>query len=104
MKIPAIYISEAYISSRVKTYQTDSTGNSGRKRAEDVHSWAQPLGQSLVATVRLVEFSNMILKDCEYGGSRVTFLQLWGKRMGEEVFLGLFLVRLQGGLEDCFEA
>ena len=46
----------------------------------------------------------MILKDCEYGGSRVTFLQLWGKRMGEEVFLGLFLVRLQGGLEDCFEA
>ena len=104
MKIPAIYILEAYISSRVKTYQTDTTGNSGRKCAEDVHSWAQPLGQSLVATVRCVKFSNLILKDCEYGGSRVTVLQLGGKLVGEEVLLGLFLVGLQGGLEDCFEA
>ena len=103
MKIPAIYISEAYISSRVKTYQTDSTGNSGRKRAEDVHSWAQPLGQSLVATVRLVEFSNLILKDGEDGNSRVAVVQPGCKRMSEKVFLGLLLVGLYGSLEYCLE-
>ena len=103
MRIPANYISEAYIRPRVETYQTDTTGNGGRKRAEDVHSWAQPLRQSLVAAVRFVEFSNLILKNCEYGGSRVAVLQLGGKRMGEEVFLGLLLVGLEGSLEDCLE-
>ena len=80
--------------SRVETYQTDSTGNGGRKRAEDVHSWAQPLGKSLIATVRFVEFSNLILKDGDYGGIRVAGLQLGGKRMGEEVLLCLLLVGL----------
>ena len=75
-------------------YQTDATRNSGRKRAEDVHGWAQPLGQPLVATVSFVEFSNSILKDSEYGGSRVAVLQLGAKRMGEEVLLCLLLVGL----------
>ena len=92
MKIPAKYISEAYFRSRVETYETDSTGDSGRKRVEDVHGWAQPLGQPLVATVSFVEFTNLTLKDCDYGGRRVAVLQLGGKRMGEEVVLGLLLV------------
>ena len=78
----------------METYQTDAPGNSGRKRAEDVHSWAQPLGQSLIATVRLVELSNLILKDSEYGGNRVAILQLGGKRLGKKVLLGLLLVGL----------
>jgi hypothetical protein len=104
VKIPAIYISEAYTRSRFETYQTDATGNSGRKRVEDVHGWAQPLGQSLVATVRFVEFSNFILKDGEDGGSGVAVLQLLGKRMGEKVVLSLLLVGLDGCLEYCLEA
>ena len=94
MKIPAKYLSEVYIKSRVKTYETDATGNGGRKRVEDVHSWAQPLGQSLIATVRLVEFSNLILKDGEDGGNGAAILQLGGKRMCEKVVLGLLLVGL----------
>ena len=104
MKIPAKYLSEVYIKSRVKTYETDATGNGGRKRVEDVHSWAQPLGQSLIATVRLVEFSNLILKDGEDGSSRVAVVQLGGKRMGEKVLLSLLLVGLYGSLEYCLEA
>ena len=98
-----MYILEAYIRSREETYQTDATRNSGRKRAEDVHGWAQPLGQPLIATVSFVEFSNSILKDSKYGGSRVAALQLGGKRMGEEVLLCLLLVGLEGSLEDCLE-
>ena len=90
--------------SRVETYQADATRNSGRKRAEDVHGWAQPLGQSFITTVRFVEFSNLILKDGEDGGSGIAVLQLGGKRMGEKVLLGLLLVGLQGVLEDSLEA
>ena len=69
-----IYISErlkSYPSPHVKTYQTNTTEYGGRKRVEDVHSWAQPLCQSLIAT-QFVEFSNLILKDSKDGGSRVT--------------------------------
>ena len=46
----------------VETDQTDTTRDGGRERVEDVHSWAQPLCQSLIATARFVEFSNFILK------------------------------------------
>ena len=85
-------------------YHTDAPGNSSRKCAEDVNSWAQPLGQSLIATVRFVKFSNLILKDGENGGSRVAILQLGGKWMSEKVLLSLLLVGLQGRLENSLEA
>ena len=91
------YISEAFIRSRVETYQTDAAGNSSRKCVEDVDSWAQPLGQSLVVAVRFVKFSHLVFKDGEYGISRVAILQLRGERMGERVLLGLFLVGLERG-------
>ena len=103
MKIPAKYVSETYIRSRVETYQTDATGNSGRKCVEDVHGWAQPLGQSLIATVRSVKFPNLILKDGEYGVGRVAIMQLGGKWMGEKVVLGLLLVGLECSLEYSLE-
>ena len=104
MKIPVNYISEAFIRSRVETYQTDATGNSGRKCVEHVDGWAQPLGQSLIAAVRFVKLSDLILKDSEYGVSRVAILQLRGEGMGEKVLLGLFLVGLERGLKDILEA
>ena len=85
-------------------YQTDAPGNSSRKCAEDVNSWAQPLGQSLIAAVRFIKLSNLILKDGENGGSRVAVLQLGGEWMGEKVLLGLLLVGLQGRLENSLEA
>ena len=103
MKISVQYILEAHVKSRVETYHTDATRNSGRKCAEDVHGWAQPFGQSLVTTVRFVELSNFILKDSDDGVSRVAILELGGKRMRDEVFLRLLLVRLQGSLKDSLE-
>ena len=60
---------ETPISSRVETYQTDAPRDGGRKCGEDVHSWGQPLRQSLIATARFVKFLNPILKDGDDSGS-----------------------------------
>ena len=98
------YISDAHIRSRVETYQTDASGNSGRKCVKDVHGWAQRLGQSLIATERFVEFSNLILKDGEDGASRVAILQPGGERMCDKVFLCLLLVGLDRGFKNSLEA
>ena len=87
----------------METNQTDATGNSGRKCVKDVHGWAQPLGQSLIATVRFVKLLDLILKDDEYCISRVAIPQLGCEWMREKVLLGLFLVGLDRGLEDRLE-
>ncbi len=105
-----IYISisggsfEAYISPSVETYQADALSKGGRKRAQDVHSWVQPLCQSLVVAASLVEFSNLILKHGKDGASRVACLQLGGKWMCDKVFLGLLFIRFQGSIENGLEA
>ena len=54
-----------------ETYQIDASGDGGRKRAEDVHSWVQPFGQSLISTVRFVKFSNLVFKDSNNSTSRI---------------------------------
>jgi hypothetical protein len=56
----------AYVS---KTYKTDAPGDGRIKRVQDVHSWAQPLRQSLIATMSLVKFVNLFL---EYGHDGVS--------------------------------
>ena len=102
-KIPTKDMSEAYISSRFNTYQTDSPRDGGRKSVEDVDSWPQPLCQSLIATMRFVEFSNLLLKDSNDSSGGVARLQLGDKRMREKVFLRLLSVGLQRSLEDSSE-
>ena len=52
-----------------ETYQTDAPRDGGRKRVEDVDSWAQPLCQSHIALTALLEFSNLISKDSNDGCS-----------------------------------
>ena len=54
--------------------------------------------------MRFVKLSDLILKYGEYGGSRITVLQLGGKGMNEKVFPGLLLVGLQRNLKDSLEA
>ena len=98
-----LYIRGLYQVKSRDFYQTDATGNSGRKCVEDVHGRVQPLGQSLVAAVRFVKLSDLILKDGEYGVSRVAILQLRGERMGEKILFGLLLVGLERGLKDILE-
>ena len=53
--------------------------------------------------MRFVKFSHLVLKDGEYGVSRVAILQLRGEGMSEKVLLGLFLVGLERGLKDILE-
>ena len=54
---------------QIKTHQTDASGDGGRKRVEDIDSWAQPLCQSLIAGTVFLELSNLIVKDSKYGSS-----------------------------------
>ena len=54
---------------QIKTHQTDAPGDGGRKRVEDIDSWAQPLCQSLIAGAVFLEFPNLIAKDSKYGSS-----------------------------------
>src|ERR1700744_3348772 len=44
-----------------EAYKTGAPGDCGRKRAKDIHSWVQPLGQSVITTVSFVEFTNLVL-------------------------------------------
>ena len=88
----------------VETYQTDAPRNSGRKCAEDVDGWGQPLRQSGVATARFVKFLNLNLKDGDDGVCRIAGLKLGCKRMREKVLLGLPLVGLERCFEDCLES
>jgi hypothetical protein len=63
------YTSEASISSRGETYQTDSPRDGGRERAKNINSRTQPLRQSLIAVTVFLEFSYLLMKDCKYGRS-----------------------------------
>ena len=54
---------------QINTHQTDAPGDGGRKRIEDIDSWAQPLCQSLIAGTVFLELSNLIVKDSKYGSS-----------------------------------
>ena len=62
-------MSEAYIDLITKSYQTDAPGDGSRKRVDNIDSWAQPLRQSLIPVAIFLEFSNLIFKDRDYGGS-----------------------------------
>ena len=86
------------------TYQTDAPRNGSRKCAQDVYSWAQPFCQSLVGAARFVKFLNLILKHSKDGTSRVTCLQLGGKRVCDKVFPGLPLIGFHSTIENDFEA
>ena len=52
----------AYINLSVETYQTNAAGDGRGKCVQDIHSWAQPRCQSLIATARLVKVLNLILE------------------------------------------
>ena len=47
-----------------------------------------------------IKLLDQILEDRQDGGGRVTGLQLGGKGMCEKLAFCLFLIRLQGGIED----
>jgi hypothetical protein len=53
--------------------------------------------------VTFVKFSDLVLEEGKYGGSRVAGLQLGGKRVCEKVGLGLLLIGLQGSPEYGLE-
>ena len=65
-----IYVRDLHLLKHLRfaTYQADAPRDGGKKRVETVHSRAPSCGQSLIATARLVELSNLILKNNKDGG------------------------------------
>ena len=84
----------------IKIYQADALPQRCRKGEEDVDGGIQPLGQPLINTPRLFKLLDLVLKDSQNGGRRVAGVQLDGKWMREKVVFRIFLVRLQGSVED----
>ena len=54
--------------------------------------------------MKFVKFSDLVLEDSKNGSIRVAGLQLGDKWICKKVGLGLFLIGLQGSLENGLEA
>lgn len=70
---------------------------------ENVNRWIKPSLQPFIAAPRLVELVYLALKYVENGRGRVTCLELGGERMCGEILFSLFLIFLEGFLEDYIE-
>ena len=64
----------------------------GRERVEYIHSWIEPLCESLVAALRLIQFSGFPFKYGEDGFGRSTAVYFSREWVGCEVFSGLLLI------------
>ena len=85
---------------RAGTDRANARANGGRECAEDIHGRRKPLGESLVAALRLVEFAGFPLKYGEDGFRRVTGPYLRRERVSDKVLSGLLLVLYQSFFED----
>jgi hypothetical protein len=105
VKIPTKYISkvQGLLWIKCRDLPDQRRWRRRQKRTQDVHSWAQPLGQFLIAAMRFVKFLNLVSKHGKDGASRVARLQLRGKRMRGKIFLGPLFVRFQGSIENGLE-
>ena len=59
----------------IGTCQANTASDDPRKRAEDIDSGIQPLGQFVIGTTRLVELGNLLIKYAEDGIWRITVLE-----------------------------
>jgi hypothetical protein len=82
------------------TCQANTTSNDSGKRAEDIDSGNQPLGQLVIGTRRLVKSGNLFVKCVKDGIWRITILEFVEQRMRTKIFLGLLLVSFNGIVED----
>ena len=85
---------------RAGTDRANTRANGGRECAEDIHGRRKPLGESLVAALRLVEFAGFPLKNGEDGFRRITGPYLRRERVSDKVLSCLLLVLYQSFFED----
>jgi hypothetical protein len=70
------------------------------KRVQDVHGRGNPVRESIVAILGLIELGGLLSKDGEDSFRGMTGLKPGKERMLGEVLLGLTLVFLQSNIEN----
>ena len=63
---------------------------------KDVHSWVQPV---VIATSRLIEFLELLLKHGENGGRGIAGFEPGGEWVREKIIIRACFVRFQGIIE-----
>ena len=74
-----------------------------RKGREDIDRRVEPSGQAPIASLRLIELLNLLLKDSSNAARRIAFLKLCSEWMGEKVPLCASLILFQGIVENRLE-
>jgi hypothetical protein len=81
-------------------YQANGFSDGIRKGREDIDRRVEPSGQALIDSLRLIELSNLLLKDSSNAAGRIAFLELSSEWMGEKVLLCASLICFQGIVEN----
>ena len=82
------------------THRADALTKGGREGVEDIYGWRKPLCESLIASLRSIEFVGFPFKYGEYSFRRVTAFYFLCEGVGAEFLSGLLLVFAQGPIED----
>ena len=85
------------------THQANALAKGGRERVEDIHGWIEPLSESLIAALGLVQFIGFHFKYGEDGLRRGAGIDLGSEWVGSQVFSGLPLILFQCLFEYCLE-
>ena len=83
-----------------ETYQANTLSKSIRQRVQDFHGWVEPFCQVFVASPRLMEFLDLLMKDSENCAERVAVLEFGDKRVRKKIALCVSFVGLQGIIEN----
>ena len=82
------------------TDRANTRAKGGRECVKDIHSWREPLRESLVAALRLIELAGFPLKYGEDSFWSIAASNLLCEWVGGEFFSSLLLVLFQGLIED----
>ncbi len=82
------------------TYRANTLAKGDGECVEDIYCGVKPLGESLIAALRLIEFVGFPLKYGKDGFRRVAALNLLCECVASKFFSGLLLVLFQGLIED----
>lgn len=83
----------------IVAHQACDLAKRSRERAEDIHGWIEPLGESLVAVLALIRFIGYPLEYGEDSFGRITAIYLSSEWVGSQVFTGLLPILFQGFFE-----
>ena len=87
-------------STETPAHRAYALAKGSRERVENIHSWIEPLSESLIAALRFIQLSGFRFKYGEDGFGRSAALYFRSEWVGSQVFPGLLLILLEGLYED----